>query len=177
MAEARAQNDAGISQTGNYIQVQGAADTGSSFRVTNFSNSELFRVLGNGNIGIGTNSPQARLTVNGDIVSKKVKVTQMGWPDYVFRNDYRLLPLDQVESYITQHKHLPGIVSEQEVGAKGLDLGDNQAALLKKVEELTLYLIQQNKALQELKALNKQLEEQNARLKRLELEIDCLKRN
>ncbi len=159
------QNYVSISQNAGYVQVQGAADTGSSFRVTNSANAELFRVLGNGNIGIGTNNPQSRLSVNGDLFSKKVKVTQTGWPDYVFKSDYRLLPLSQLESYIIQHKHLPGIVTEQEVSVSGVDLGDNQAALLKKIEELTLYLIEQNK----------KLEEQNSRLKQQEIEIARLK--
>jgi len=154
-----------ILQTSGCIQVQGAADTGSSFRVTNLANAELFRVLGNGNIGIGTNTPQARLAVNGDIFSRKIKVTPTGWPDYVFGNDYSLAPLSQVESYIMLHKHLPGIVTEQEVRNSGLDVGDNQAALLKKIEELTLYLIQQNK----------ELEKQNSRLQQQELEITHLK--
>lgn len=154
-----------ISQNAGFIQVQGAADTGSSFRVTNSANAELFRVLGNGNIGIGMNNPQSRLSVNGDVFSKKVKVNQTGWPDYVFKSDYRLLPLERLEAYILLHKHLPGIVTEQEVSANGLDLGDNQAALLKKIEELTLYLIEQNK----------KLEEQNSRLKQQEIEIARLK--
>lgn len=138
-----------ISENGGYIQVQGATDTGSSFRVTNVTNAELFRVLGNGNIGIGTNSPQARLAVNGDVFSRKVKVTPSNWPDYVFKSDYRLMPLSQVESYIMENKHLPDMVTEQEVSAGGVDLGDNQAALLKKIEELMLYVIQQNKELRQ----------------------------
>jgi hypothetical protein len=163
--KAQSQNYGRILQSGGYIQVQGAADTGSTFRVTNVADAELFRVLGNGNIGIGTNSPQAKLAVNGDIFSKRVKVTPTGWPDYVFGNEYRLLPLSQIEDYILLHKHLPGIVTEQEVRSNGVDLGDNQAALLKKIEELTLYLIQQNKALQE----------QNDRLRQQEIEIARLK--
>jgi hypothetical protein len=176
LGKARAQHYGSISQTGSYIQVTGGtADTGSLFRVTNITNAELFRVLGNGNIGIGTNNPQAKLSVNGDIFSKKIKVTQTGWPDYVFNIGYPLLPLDQVENYILLHKHLPGIMTEQEVTNDGVDLGNNQAALLKKIEELTLYLIRQNKEIQELKDLNKKLEEQNARLQKQELEIARLK--
>jgi hypothetical protein len=98
-----------------------------------------------GNVGIGTTNPQAKLAVNGDIFSKKVKVTQTGWPDYVFHNTYRLRSLIELEQFIQQHKHLPDLPSAAEVEKNGLDLGDNQAVLLKKIEELTLYIIEQNK--------------------------------
>jgi hypothetical protein len=69
----------------------------------------------------------------------------------VFSNDYRLRPLSEVESYITRHKHLPGVPSAAEVKKEGLDLGENQATLLKKIEELTLYIIEQQKEIRELK--------------------------
>jgi hypothetical protein len=101
-----------------------------------------------GNVGIGTNNPQAKLAVNGDIFSKKVKVTQSGWPDYVFASGYRLRSLSEVEQFIKQQQHLPDVPSATAVEKDGLDLGDNQVTLLKKIEELTLYLIAQNKKLE-----------------------------
>lgn len=112
-----------------------------------------------GNIGIGTASPQAKLAVNGDIFSKKVKVTQTGWPDYVFHNAYRLKPLSEVEQFIKLHHHLPEIPSAAEIEKDGVDLGDNQAALLKKVEELTLYIIALNKEVESLKKEIRQLQQ------------------
>ena len=114
---------------------------------------------GPGNIGIGTTNPQSRLAVNGTITTTKVKVTQTGWADYVFDSSYQLTPLHQVEKYIQQNKHLPEVPSEAEVKKDGLDLGDNQTLLLKKIEELTLYIIEQNKRMEGLEKKVKSLEE------------------
>jgi len=100
-------------------------------------------------VGIGTTSPQSELAVNGTITSKKVKVTLTGWSDYVFNDDYHLRPLNEVERYVQQNHHLPEVPSAEEVKKDGLDVGDNQATLLKKIEELTLYVIEQNKRLSE----------------------------
>jgi hypothetical protein len=118
--------------------------------IGNTLQSRLY-VTSNGNVGIGTTSPQAKLAVNGDIYSKKVKVTQTGWPDYVFQSTYRLRPLSEIEQYIQQYHHLPEVPSAEEVEKNGLDLGENQAGLLQKIEELTLYIISLNKEVEALK--------------------------
>jgi len=109
-------------------------------------------VGGDGNIGIGTNDTKGyRFAVNGDAIFAKVKVKDpMNWPDYVFQKNYLLPPLNEVEQFIQQYQHLPDVPSAPEVQKKGLDLGDNQSVLLKKIEELTLYLIEQDKKLERL---------------------------
>jgi hypothetical protein len=94
---------------------------------------------------------RSSLAVNGTITAQRLKLSQTGWPDYVFDSSYQLLPMDQLEKYIKQNNHLPGISSAAEVERQGVDVGDNQAALLKKVEELTLYAIGQNKEIDSLK--------------------------
>jgi hypothetical protein len=95
-----------------------------------------------GNVGIGTSAPQFKLAVNGDIFCKKIRVTQTGWADYVFYPNYKLQSLEEVEKYIKRNNHLSDVPSANTVENNGLDLGDNQAILLKKIEELTLYIIQ-----------------------------------
>lgn len=109
-----------------------------------------------GNISIGGSVPVAnyKLTVDGAIGARRVKVQQGSWADYVFHPDYQLPSLQEVENFVTTEKHLQGIPSEKEVLEKGLDLGDFDQQLLKKVEELTLYIIQLNKNVER---LNKQV--------------------
>lgn len=123
------------------------------------NNVEAMRITSGGNVGIGTATPQAKLAVNGDVFAKKVKVTATGWPawpDYVFEHGYKLPSLADLEAFIKKNKHLPDVPSAKEVEANGLDLGDNQAILLKKIEELTLYVIEQQKQIDQMK---KKLEE------------------
>ncbi len=108
----------------------------------------------NGNVGIGTSNPQAKLAVNGEILAKSVRVNTSVtyWPDYVFGDDYNLMTLRELEQYVNTHKHLPGIPSAQEVEARGdVDLGTMNAILLEKVEELTRYVIDLQNQIDELK--------------------------
>lgn len=113
------------------------------------------------------------LAVNGDITAQKLKLRQTGWPDYVFAPGYHLPSLGELEQYIRRNSHLPGIPSAAEVEKRGMDVGDQQAALLKKIEELTLYTIAQEK---ELKNQNKRLEAQATELSALRQEMVELKK-
>jgi hypothetical protein len=108
-----------------------------------------------GNVGIGTASPSEKLSVNGNVSAKKIIVTQTGWSDYVFDENYLLNSLESVETYIKQNKHLPDVPSAKEVEEKGISVGDNQALLLRKIEELTLYILAQQKRIEKLEQKRK----------------------
>ncbi|MGC3946368.1 MAG: hypothetical protein QM762_17920 [Chryseolinea sp.] len=108
-------------------------------------------------IGTGTVDPDAALTVSGKIHSREVLIDVMNGypaaiPDYVFEPDYKLMNLRELEQYLNSNKHLPEVPSAKEIEANGLQLGEMNLILLKKVEELTLHLIRQEKEISELKA-------------------------
>jgi hypothetical protein len=110
---------------------------------------------GAGNVGIGTTNPDSKLTVNGNIHAKEVKIDlSIPAPDYVFSPDYKLKPLQEVEEYINENNHLPEIPSAKELEKNGLMLAEMNMSLLKKVEELTLYIIEQNKRIEKLEMCN-----------------------
>ncbi len=105
-----------------------------------------------GFVGIGTTKPTHLLSVNGTIRAKEVLVDLCeNLADYVFSPDYSLMPLPKVEAFVKQNKHLPEIPSAAEVKEKGLSMGEMQNKLLQKIEELTLYVIEQQKQIEELK--------------------------
>lgn len=106
----------------------------------------------NGNIGIGTSSPNEKLTVNGTIYGKEVKVDlSVPGPDYVFEKDYNLPSLEEVKAYVEMYKHLPDVPSAKEMEEKGISLGEMNMILLKKMEEMTLYMIELKKENEEIK--------------------------
>jgi hypothetical protein len=127
-----------------------------------------------GNIGIGTLTPREALSVNGNIRAKQVKVEALNWPDYVFKQNYQLPSLAEVKNYIEQNQHLPDMPSEQEIARDGLNLGEMNKLLVKKVEELTLYLIEKDKEKQTQKATNVKLQEQ---IDLLSKKIELLSKN
>ena len=118
----------------------------------------------NGNIGIATTIPQSKLAVNGTITTREVKVTDSGWSDFVFEKDYNLQNLNQVETYIKENKHLPDIPSAKQVEEEGLSMADMMKKQMQKIEELTLYVIEQNKQLSALKKENEEMKQQLEKL-------------
>lgn len=133
---------------------------GSGFALSSPGIESVWYVTNYGNVGIGTNNPGAyKLAVEGMIGGRKIKVTTVDWwADFVFHKDYKLLPLKDLEQYISINKHLPGIPTAEEVKREGLELGAINARLLQKIEEQTLYIIE----------LSKKLEEVTNRLDKLE---------
>jgi len=118
------------------------------------------------------------MAVAGNIITEKVKVKlqSAGWPDYVFAQHYQLPSLKDIEEFIKGNNHLPGVPSAKEVENNGLDLGDNQAVLLKKIEELTLYVIELNKRADEQSRKIAELEKQYKDQKEWRKEMDELKK-
>lgn len=105
----------------------------------------LFSVIGStGNIGVGTTTPDHKLDVNGTIRGKEV-IVETGWSDFVFEDSYKLRPLDEVESHIEKFGHLPDVPSAAVVESEGLSVGEAQKIMMQKIEELTLYVIEQDK--------------------------------
>ena len=126
-----------------------------------------------GNVGIGTTSPQNKLDVNGTVHAKEVKVDMAGWADFVFEKEYQLPTLDEVEQHIHEKGHLPNIPNTKEVTENGLSLGEIQKLLLQKIEELTLYSIEQNKLNKEQSEL---LHQQQKEIQDLRNDIKVIKK-
>ncbi len=106
-------------------------------------------IMSDGNVGIGTTEPTVKLAVNGTTKTKKIIVSEQSaeWPDYVFKGNYQLPDLSELELFVQSYQHLPGIPTSDEVRRHGQNLGAIQTKLLQKIEELTLYLIDQHNQL------------------------------
>ena len=123
-----------------------------------------------GSLGLGTTNLNGyKLAVNGNIHAKEVKVDLVGWPDYVLKKGYNLPTLEEVEMHIKEKGHLINIPSAKEVEENGIELGEMNRLLLEKIEELTLYTIQQQRELEEQKEENLKLKN---RLEILEKNIE-----
>ncbi len=135
------------------------------------SNSESLPMVltRDGNLGIGTTTPDMKLTVNGSIHSKGILVDlNIAAPDYVFAKNYDLKTIEEVELFIKKNSHLPEIPSAKELETNGILLAEMDMSLLKKIEELTLYTIEQEKKIKNLQSLNEKLIELQSRLEKIE---------
>jgi len=167
----------------DFISNQGAGGTG-GFAFYNHSNTgienQLMWLTGDGRLMIGLstgNTGNNKLAVGGGIIAESVTVKlQANWPDYVFKRNYQLRPLSEVKAYIDQNQHLPEIPSQQEMIKKGLDVSEMSKLQMKKIEELTLYLIEKDTEINEQKAISNRLQEQITQLnKKLELLVNKIK--
>jgi hypothetical protein len=149
--------------TTNYISKFTASGT--------LSNSAIYD--NGGNVGIGTTAPDAKLAVKGQIHAQEVKVDLQGAmvPDYVFAKEYKLKSLSEVDAYIKANSHLPEVPSAQEIEKNGLQLGEMNMVLLKKIEELTLHAIEQQKQIERLKTENETYKTFAERLAIIEKEL------
>ena len=111
----------------------------------------LFYFYNNGKIGINTSTPQNELDVNGTIRAKEIRV-ESDWADFVFKKGYNLPTLKEVKRHIDENGTLPGVPSEKEVKANGVNLAETDVLLLQKIEELTLYIIDLKQEIEDLKS-------------------------
>jgi hypothetical protein len=168
-----------VGDYGNTFKIVAMSSTGYfdspklNFKYTNPSGGKIIDLLtidSFGKVGIGSINPDSKLTVNGDIHATEVKVTQTVPADYVFEKyylgqsslkpDYNLLTLFEVEKFTKENHHLPNVPSAKEIKENGLLLGEMSNVLLQKIEELTLYVIEQNKKIEiQQNENNKQSEE------------------
>lgn len=160
------------------------ATTVSGNRIVEMNNSNLWFSTGNsstnGKIYLGATATYPsttgdyRLFVEGGIMTEKVKValrSSANWADYVFANDYKLMPLKEVETFVKANKHLPGIESAEELAKNGIDVAEMQSKQMEKIEELTLYIIDQDKKLE---AQGKAIEKNSKEIEELKAQIQAL---
>jgi hypothetical protein len=131
------------------------------------NNKACFVAKPDGFIGIGTTNPQYKLDVEGTIRAKEIKVCLQSGCDFVFNKDYKLMNLNDLEKFVTTKQHLPEIASEKDMIENGLNMKEFQMKLLQKMEEMTLYIIEQNK----------KNEKQEQKIKILETKIKKLESN
>lgn len=152
------------------------SDNGPAFTIHDSgpANDNLFHIV-NGRVGIGTASPDAKLTVNGKIISEEVKVEIVNGPDYVFEPSYELRTLADVRAYIDAYGHLPEVPSAEMMETEGVNVGEMNMLLLKKVEELTLYAIDQQTQLRSQEARIEYLQRQLEQVEQLRKELASIR--
>ena len=137
-------------------------DNAGTMRIISKSGSLDSKLLLYGRVGINTNSTHSTysLCIKGGVLTDKINIiSPRYWPDYVFSSDYLLMPLSDLKAFVKKNHHLPDVPSEKEVMAEGIEIGDMQGILLKKVEEMTLYILQLQEQIDKLEQRINELEE------------------
>ncbi len=154
------------SAVSNIVAITTNASSGGGSSYWSLNNQNVYYT--DGNVGIGTSIPDSKLTVKGNIHSEEVKVDlSVPAPDYVFDTDYKLTPMETLQRYIKKNNHLPNIPSAKELEAHGVELGTMNMKLLKKIEEMTLYILEQQNQLDLQKSKNKTLKKRLIKLETL----------
>ncbi|MBC7774411.1 MAG: bZIP transcription factor [Phycisphaerae bacterium] len=147
----------GVAPTANRLEVSGDSRFAGNVNVTGNGRVDGMLVIGNPP-SVPVVPVQHELYVNGSIIAEEVVVKLQGnWPDYVMAEGYDLKPLSEVEAFIQQEKHLPGVPSASEVAENGISLGEMQKTQMEKIEELYLHMIEMEKQVKTLKAENEAL--------------------
>lgn len=146
----------------------------SSYPEIHLTVNPVFITDANGNIALNSVAPDPayKLAINGSIRAKEIKI-ETGWADYVFEKDYPLKSLVELKSFISKHHHLPDIPSAATVDTDGIELGKSISALLAKIEELTLYLLEKE---EQLKLEQQRNDCQEMKIKNLEIKLNNIKR-
>ncbi len=168
-------NSIGRLSYGTNVITLEASSTNTSIRLREKNSSGILGtgliLNSEGNVGIGTILPDYKLDVIGTIRAREIKVDLNG-ADFVFENSYKLMPLNELEEFVREQKHLPEILPAKEMEKNGTELGEMNTRLLQKIEELTLYVIDQNKKLER---QNIRIEQQDKELKVMKEELEKLK--
>gem|GEM_PF-1031943 len=162
---------AGNDESEPYIALFGNSQNTGSIKLYSFGtggqiefhneNMKVMSIRADNNVYFGNPDYSTNLFVNGEITANQVRVNTSFWWDKVLKPDYELMPLAELQSFITQNSHLPDIPKETEVLEQGIDLGEMNGLLLKKIEELTLYLLEQDRKINTLQVELLQLKQAN----------------
>ncbi|WP_394991079.1 hypothetical protein [Emticicia sp.] len=142
-----------------------SATAASNYWRLEYGGSPRLYIAGDGNVGIGTSTPDNKLDVLGIIRANEV-IVETGWADYVFQDNYKLKPLSEVEAFIKENKHLPSVPSAAKIQEKGAHVAELMTKMMEKIEELTLYSIEQKKEIEEFKRYSIEQKKEVDELKR-----------
>lgn len=144
---------------GNNIAVGSNLTAGNNVSATN--------LFATGGIGIGTTNLHGhKLSINGTMRARELFLEEDNWPDYVFSKEHKLMPLKELEAYVNENHHLPQVPEATQVESNGISIAEMSKIQMQKIEEITIYLFEQNKQIEALKAENAKLSEQVNKLKK-----------